>query len=669
MPRLKRKAQEMEAPQAPDLSAQDVGILRKLRNMWQFAAVNQAIYLFGHRMKIDEDFTIEAFEEECLKAEPSPKLAEIGLEFLKKFSSNRGLTMAIFSDQLRNQYRRRGPHLNPFGDRESPIDFNELDIFTRVKVLHQLSNWALAAPKALRTEDPKEERDSYNWRMTAVGYDANQAAYYVLDDYRLYRREDKPLPPKPKARAGATKAKAKGRGKGKGKGKGKGRAKAEEDADADAGAEQGIADESMLTEEAGYGFTEETFSCVAITLAEYDELIEKWAKSRNDNEKELRRQLATTVRPLIVEAMEERSARAAKKLRQQDMEAQKATAKRSSRLADKAEKARREKEMREAEMGLQEARQEQKRAAKATDARPMTRGTRAKQREQQKLLAESPDEFVVGESTSSFPPATEPPSLPQESSSRSWEFDCSPCGQRGKNIDDGTHSVACDKCGVWQHTACSGLSPGSIPSTFHCSKCVTKEFKEVKLDRPSHAVLEPAEASWIVQRSPAAAANGIARNDALRAHYEQHEQSHTSAATALGLPPARTTTSGFDQAAVAAQPAGEDGLFRRASSTVNHLTGNDRVDLVEDGMAGPWPAGSSSIPKKHDQAQGLAPKDGVILQPITALDPSPTHKTAERVIPQKRAFHDGNELEPMSSSPIPAPKIGGTPTAAYENGA
>ena len=39
-----------------------------------------------------------------------------------------------------------------------------------------------------------------------------------------------------------------------------------------------------------------------------------------------------------------------------------------------------------------------------------------------------------------------------------WVFDCSGCGLYGENIDDGTHSVACDRCSIWQHSKCNDIS-------------------------------------------------------------------------------------------------------------------------------------------------------------------------------------------------------------------
>lgn len=59
-----------------------------------------------------------------------------------------------------------------------------------------------------------------------------------------------------------------------------------------------------------------------------------------------------------------------------------------------------------------------------------------------------------------------------------WYFDCAKCGMHGENLDDGSHSVACDKCGVWQHSKCHGFSPKQAEKagfTFVCSTCKRKE--------------------------------------------------------------------------------------------------------------------------------------------------------------------------------------------------
>ncbi|XP_050233763.1 PHD finger protein At1g33420-like [Mercurialis annua] len=49
-----------------------------------------------------------------------------------------------------------------------------------------------------------------------------------------------------------------------------------------------------------------------------------------------------------------------------------------------------------------------------------------------------------------------------------WTVDCS-CGAKD---DDGERMLACDVCGVWQHTRCSGIPDSdSVPAKFICHRC------------------------------------------------------------------------------------------------------------------------------------------------------------------------------------------------------
>ncbi|KAL6840161.1 hypothetical protein ACP4OV_029971 [Aristida adscensionis] len=51
-----------------------------------------------------------------------------------------------------------------------------------------------------------------------------------------------------------------------------------------------------------------------------------------------------------------------------------------------------------------------------------------------------------------------------------WTVDCS-CGAKD---DDGERMLACDVCGVWQHTRCSGISDfEEVPENFICRKCAS----------------------------------------------------------------------------------------------------------------------------------------------------------------------------------------------------
>jgi hypothetical protein len=51
----KRDRAEMESSEPP----KEMGVLDRLRNMWQFANLMQYIFIFGRAVKIDEDFTID----------------------------------------------------------------------------------------------------------------------------------------------------------------------------------------------------------------------------------------------------------------------------------------------------------------------------------------------------------------------------------------------------------------------------------------------------------------------------------------------------------------------------------------------------------------------------------------------------------------------------------
>ncbi|KAF5457037.1 hypothetical protein F2P56_021175 [Juglans regia] len=60
-----------------------------------------------------------------------------------------------------------------------------------------------------------------------------------------------------------------------------------------------------------------------------------------------------------------------------------------------------------------------------------------------------------------------------------WTVDCT-CGAKD---DDGERMLACDTCGVWQHTRCAGIdNSDAIPTKFVCLSCFklySKEYKEV----------------------------------------------------------------------------------------------------------------------------------------------------------------------------------------------
>ncbi|KAF2770846.1 hypothetical protein EJ03DRAFT_373421 [Teratosphaeria nubilosa] len=526
MPRYKRTADEaFLIPAQPEVAPEQVETLTRLRNMWEFASLMQYIFLFGHVVKIDDDLDIQDLEAECLQSTPSEKLAHIGLQLLKYVSSHRGLTPDIFNEYARRQYVAKAPHRNPFGEDEEPKPFNDMDVYTRIQVLHSLSTWTLGNAMRIR-EAMSADEDQVNWRMEPLGWDKEDNAYYVLDDNRLYKRsDDPPPPPTPKAKP-KSKAKSKKGAKSKSTRSSK-RRKVEEteddepednDVDADANARD---DTTMVNgggEESGYGFTSRTWSLVAITLEEYDAFLADIFRTRDPNEKQLRKRIEEEVRPIIERRAEAVKQKQLKKMREWENLQKMATAKRSGRLADKAEKEREERETREAEekrrADLRMAHEEeerQRRIEEGHESRRLTREQRLKEREVKRILHEEELKRLEeeGSRATSRDPNSAAPEDAKRTSSRQvanqkeqhkkhleeladdegvWYFDCSVCAVHGEKYDDGTHSMACDKCGVWQHSKCHGYSKKQAEDesfTFVCKSCKRMEANANKPKVPT----------------------------------------------------------------------------------------------------------------------------------------------------------------------------------------
>eukprot|EP00245_Coleochaete_scutata_P015406 TRINITY_DN685_c0_g1_i2.p1 TRINITY_DN685_c0_g1~~TRINITY_DN685_c0_g1_i2.p1 ORF type:complete len:665 (-),score=100.26 TRINITY_DN685_c0_g1_i2:423-2336(-) len=64
-----------------------------------------------------------------------------------------------------------------------------------------------------------------------------------------------------------------------------------------------------------------------------------------------------------------------------------------------------------------------------------------------------------------------------EGGNEAWIVSCT-CGIRD---DDGERMIACDMCGVWQHTRCGGIPDSStVPSRFLCAKCRARRMPALK---------------------------------------------------------------------------------------------------------------------------------------------------------------------------------------------
>ena len=69
----------------------------------------------------------------------------------------------MFDEHTRRQYKRRLPEKNPFGDEEEPNRFVDFDIFTKLRVLCQLSQWVFVFTDRLREKMDEKESEQVNW--------------------------------------------------------------------------------------------------------------------------------------------------------------------------------------------------------------------------------------------------------------------------------------------------------------------------------------------------------------------------------------------------------------------------------------------------------------------------------------------------------------------------
>ncbi|KAI9827557.1 MAG: hypothetical protein M1832_004907 [Thelocarpon impressellum] len=491
----KRGRREMEAvaeASPPPAVDEQPGTLDRLRNMWEFANLAQYLFTFGKAVNLEQDVDIEDLETECLKPDPSARLAEVGLALLKFVSSHRGLTPELFDEYTRRQYVARAPTRNPFGEDETPASFSDFDVATKIRVLWQLSQWTMIHCERIRGKMP-EQKDSeqVEWRVEPVGWDARECTYFVLDDNRLYRQTEAPPPPsQSKPKKNSKKAKA--------------AARASKRRKLSAGAEDDdVGEKAEPTEQEQNLLGGRKWECVAITLDQYKDFTESIRRSRNLDEKALYQQVTEHILP-VVEKAEESLRRKAEKKHREVLNLEKlATAKRSSRIAGKMEKQKEEEEAVEAERTrkaeLEAAMTEQETRRKMEqerETRIMTREQRVKEREMRRILheeelanlSEDSKKLDVGQGRMSgrhlkAEMEKRKKALEELAQEDDWIFDCSGCGVHGENLDDGTGIVACEKCSVWQHLACLGLRRDAAEQEdFHfvCALCKRRETDREK---------------------------------------------------------------------------------------------------------------------------------------------------------------------------------------------
>ncbi|KAH7326762.1 hypothetical protein B0I35DRAFT_457928 [Stachybotrys elegans] len=466
----------VESPTSP--------LLHRLRNMWHFANLSQWIYLFGKAANIDESLDIEELETECLKPN-SPVLDDIALALMKLISSRKGLTCAnsptvqdfqfqkschtdsqidhshaILDDQMRKQYLLHAPDRNPFGDEETPVRFSDLDVLAKIRILQQLTQWTMVHPERLRSKlEEQRDIDQTTWRIEPYGWDSDDRTYFVLDDNRVYRlTEAPPAQPQPRPKKSSRSA----------------RRSSKRRRTTDTG-------DHLAMDQAD------------VTLQDVQLLLQSFEKTRDENEKVLRKQLADHLMPILEKQEESRKRKELQRERELLNLVKMANAKRSTRIAGKAERQRQEEIAREEEQKLREEealrRREERNRLKVEHEREIrmaSRDQRLKEREARRLQHEdelaqlSEDSKGAGAGPGRISERRRLAEIERnkqalkdlEQDEEDWVFDCI-CGLHGQ-VDDGSHSVACERCNVWQHSKCLGIKEEEAERPefrFVCAAC------------------------------------------------------------------------------------------------------------------------------------------------------------------------------------------------------
>lgn len=229
-------------------------------------------------------------------------------------------------------------------------------------------------------------------RIEPFGWDSEDRTYFLLDDDRLYRRTEAPLPPTPVKAQSKPKTKAKSKAKAKPRARGTRASKrirlSSHPEDSDDDLDSFVDDEPAAEDKAEDAATtdappedDETFGgmkweCVAVTMDEYQDFLESIRRSRDPNEKALHKATMESVMPILEKRAEAQRQKMLKKQRDFENLQRMATAKRSSRLADKQEKQREIEEAAAAEAkrlaDLAMARKEQRRQLQMEEVSNLT---------------------------------------------------------------------------------------------------------------------------------------------------------------------------------------------------------------------------------------------------------------------------------------------------------
>lgn len=510
-------------------------------------------------------------------------------------------------------------------------------------------------------------------RVEPIGWDADDRTYYVLDDNRVYRVSEAPEAPVRKAR------KQKTYGSSRRSSKRRQTREIEIAEDVALTETPGLDQESAKKSSMGGGML---WECVAVTLDDVRVLVEGFRKTRDANEKVLREQLCTHLLPILERQDESRKRKEVQRERELLSLAKMANAKRSSRIAGKAEQQREEEKAREERETLrkeQEAqrREEQKRAKleRERDFRMFSREKRLKERGARRQLHEE-ELAQLSEGRHSTPDGPTRISDRQlqseidrnkqalkelEEEEEEWIFDCV-CGLYGQ-VDDGAHSIACERCNVWQHSKCVGIKESEADrADFHflCGSC--KRRLESDTPRKTVIKLKVKGSNDLIPLQPDLNRDSVLssikpeNSEAVAAANEENETRSAKAALGNGLatPEIRINSSQSNLSLNSGVSQPRNASLTSASNTTNALgkVGSAEESSLMDSELS-HSTNSAQIPIQQAGVPGAVEPEGVKLGPVgrKSMHPAQPSATASPIEAHQPGSMDGAQKMPLAQGP------------------
>lgn len=404
-------------------------------------------------------------------------------------------------------------------------------------------------------------------RIEPIGWDKDDRTYFVLDDNRVYRMTEPPNPSTPKKKAKAAKYGSRSNKRR--------RLSAPNGKDhADQSVNEPADSSGDTTEDTGLGSMK--WECLAVSLEDVQEIIASFHKTKDDNEKILRDQLQEHLLPILEKQEESRKRKEQQRERELLNLAKMANAKRSSRIANKAEQQKQEEKAQEEAKVMQVQRaaakkqeQQQLKIERERDLRLISRENRLKEREARRLQHERELSQLSEDNRSGSGRISERRLQAEieknmraleelEDEEEDWIFDCI-CGVYGQ-VDDGTHSVACEKCNVWQHSKCLGISETEAEKPeFHfvCQSCQRRE---------EEAAAKPKTTIKLKVNRPADVASSPAKQPSMESNHQSSPTGHAGSAPSRGETVRKQETGALSKSAITSrrsgsptQPRGADG--------------------------------------------------------------------------------------------------------------